>query len=75
MHSTQTDLLKNQEFKGSNPPWCQFHQHFMSSFCAKIFLPKITNPNVCTKKLRKKLLYKKAARKILVKLTPGGAKK
>ncbi len=25
--------------------WCQFHQHFMSSFCAKILLPKITKPN------------------------------
>ncbi len=27
------------------PTWCQFHQHFMSSFCAKIILQKNTNPN------------------------------
>ncbi len=24
--------------------WCQFHQHFMSSFCAKILLPKNYKP-------------------------------
>ncbi len=26
-------------------PWCQFHQHFMSSFAPKSFLQKITSPN------------------------------
>jgi hypothetical protein len=36
------------------------------------FAKKITNPNCKHIKPRKKLLYKKAARKILVKLTPGG---
>ncbi len=24
---------------------CQFHQHFMGSFCAKILSPKFTDPN------------------------------
>ncbi len=26
-------------------PRCQFHQHFMTSFCTKSFCQKITNPN------------------------------
>jgi hypothetical protein len=30
---------------GKIDPWCQFYQHFMSSFCTKILSPKITNPN------------------------------
>jgi hypothetical protein len=27
-------------------PWCQFHQHFMSSFCTKILLPKNYKPKL-----------------------------
>jgi hypothetical protein len=27
-------------FKQVKQPWCQFLQHFISSFCAKILLPK-----------------------------------
>ena len=51
--------------------WCQFHQHFTSSFCANIILPKEYN-TVSTKKLLKTLLYEKASHhKMLVKLTPG----
>jgi hypothetical protein len=26
--------------------WCPFHQHFMSSFCAKILLPKNYKPKL-----------------------------
>jgi hypothetical protein len=45
----------------------------MSSFCAKILLPKNYNPkSKHIKAAKKKLLYEKAACKILVKLTPGG---
>ncbi len=46
---------------------CQFHQHFMSSFCTKILLPKNYKPS--TQTVRKKLWYEKAACKILLKLT------
>ncbi len=39
----------------------QFHQYFMSSFCAKMLLPKkIQSQNVSREKLRKTLSYKKA---------------
>ncbi len=51
--------------------WCQFHQHFMNSFCAKILLPKITNPNCKHIKAEQKTFVQKAARKILVILTLG----
>ncbi len=37
--------------------WCQFHQHFPSSFCANILSPKSTKPivwNFCKKKPRLK---------------------
>jgi hypothetical protein len=37
------------------------------------FAEKLQTQIVCTVKLHKKLLYKKAARKILVKLTPDGS--
>ena len=47
----------------------QFQQHFKSSFCANFLLPK-KNTNLSIKKLLKMLLYEKAARKMLVKLTP-----
>jgi len=44
--------------------WCQFHQHFMSSLCAKILLPKNYKPKLlahksCAKNFgTKKLLVK-----------------
>jgi hypothetical protein len=41
----------------------------------KSFCQKFTNPIVSTLKRRKKHLYAKAARKILVKLTPGDEEK
>jgi hypothetical protein len=50
----------------------QFHQQFTISFLRQFsFAKKITILNVSTEKLRKTLLYGKAARKMLVKLTPG----
>jgi hypothetical protein len=49
--------------------WCQFHQHFMSTFCAKFLVPK--NYKLLTKAAQKNFCTKKAARKIMVKLTPG----
>jgi len=50
-------------FKTSDP-WCQFHQHFRQTFCAK----KLQSQNVIREKLRKRLLYKKGALKMLMKL-------
>jgi hypothetical protein len=44
----------------------QFHQPSMRSFCAS----KVQTKNVSTKKLRAQLTYVKAARRIMVKLTP-----
>jgi hypothetical protein len=44
---------------------------FYEQLLAKILLPKITKPNCKHIKTAKKLLYEKAARKILVNLTPG----
>jgi hypothetical protein len=45
---------------------------FYECICADILVPKkVQTLNVSTKKLRAKLLYKKAAHKMLVKLTPG----
>ncbi len=50
----------------------QFHQHFTSSFCANSLLPKkLQSQTASAEKLRKALLYKKVARKMLMKLTPG----
>jgi len=49
---------------------CQFHQHFTSTFCANIFAPKKFKAKTYLKKLRKVLLYKKFAHKMLMKLTP-----
>jgi hypothetical protein len=40
------------------------------TFYEQLLRQKITNPNLKAKKLHKKLSYEKAARKILVKLTP-----
>jgi hypothetical protein len=48
--------------------WSQFHQHF-ANFRAPIKSLTFTSSK---KKLRAKLSYEKAARKMLVKLTPGG---
>jgi hypothetical protein len=51
----------------------QFHKHITCSFCADIFGPKkVQTFNLSTKKACAKLSYGKAARKMLVKLTPGG---
>jgi hypothetical protein len=45
---------------------------FYERICANILAPKkVQTLNVSTKNLRAKLLYEKAARKMLVKLTPG----
>ncbi len=50
----------------------QFHQHFMQEQLFTIFLyQKLQSITSCIKKLRKKLFHEKAARKMLVKLTPG----
>jgi len=47
----------------------QFHQHFMSSFCANILLlKKLQSQTLIREKLRKALLNKKGARKMLMKL-------
>lgn len=32
------------QFVGEIDPFCQFYQHFTSSFCADFLLPKIINP-------------------------------
>ncbi len=38
---------------------CQFHQHFMSSFCTDNLWPKKSSSTVTREKLRKALTYKK----------------
>jgi hypothetical protein len=50
----------------------QFHQHFTSSFCANIKRQrKLQSQTVIREKVRKTLLNKKkAACKVLIKLTP-----
>ncbi len=50
--------------------YSQFQQHFTSRFLANIHLTKNTQPNCKERKAAQKLLYKKAARKMLVELTP-----
>jgi hypothetical protein len=42
---SQAAQIAQSIWRGVQPDRCQFHQHFLSSFCAKILLPKITNPN------------------------------
>ena len=50
--------------------WCQFHQHFKSSFFNSIFMTKnYKTPTVSREKLRISLLHEKAARKMLMKFT------
>ena len=50
--------------------WCQFHQHFMSSFCAKILSPKNYKAKLYAhKRCAKNFGMKKDACKALVKLT------
>jgi hypothetical protein len=57
---------------GKNPLCSKFYQHFMSSFlCQYSVAKKLHSQNVSGKKLQKTLLYKKAARKMLGKSTPG----
>ncbi len=67
------DCLKMQPRRGRQNVeiWCQFHQHFKSSFYAGIIAPKKSNLNVSTKKLCAKLSYEKVTCKMLVKLTTG----
>ena len=48
---------------------CQFHQHFTSTFLPILLSPQKLKPI----QPYKKLLYEKAARKKLVKLTPGNS--
>jgi len=48
----------------------QFHHHFTISFLPISFRPKITNIIFKESTLRKTCLHEKAARKMLVKLTP-----
>jgi hypothetical protein len=49
----------------------QFHQHFKNSICIDILSPKLTNTNCKHRKdASKHLLNKKAAHKMLIKLTP-----
>jgi hypothetical protein len=49
----------------------QLHQHIKYSFCADIFAhKKVQTLNLSTKELGAKLSYEKAARKMLVKVTP-----
>jgi len=48
-----------------------FHQHLTSSFCANILTPKkLQSQTVIREKLQKAPLYKKGARKMLMKLIP-----
>ncbi len=57
--------------KTLNSAWGQFHQHFMSSFCTEIILPKkLQSQTVTREKLRKTLPYKKGSIQMLMKLTP-----
>jgi hypothetical protein len=49
----------------------QFHQHFYEQLLRQNpFIKNLQTQTVSTLKLRKKLLYEKAARKILVKFAP-----
>jgi hypothetical protein len=64
-------LHEQKYYSPKTYPGVNFTNILCAAFAPKSFRQKITNPNVSTKKLCKKLLYKKAARKILVKLTPG----
>jgi hypothetical protein len=55
------------------PPGVNFTNILLAAFAPKSFRQKITNPT-CKhiKAMQKKLLYKKSAHKILVKMRPGG---
>ncbi len=48
-----------------------FTNFLWAAFAPKSFRQKITNPNCNHIKVAQKLSYKKAAHKILLKLTPG----
>jgi hypothetical protein len=57
--------------KGKKREW-SISPTFYERICANILAPKRAQTyNVSTKKLRAKFSYEKAARKMLVKLTPG----
>jgi len=52
--------------------WSQFHQRFMPTFFVKNLESKITKWCFGFEILAMKILYEKLARKMLMKLTPGG---
>ncbi len=52
------------------PSCSQCHQHFMSSFCTDILLPKNHKAKLIIQKLCKELSYGKVESKMLMKLTP-----
>jgi len=68
MHMTDSPASRNffpgDRFIANLLPCSQFHQHFLSSFCADILATKNY------KKLHKILLYKKGSRKMMMKSTP-----
>ena len=61
--------LRERAFKIYLSFCCQFHQHFTCSFFGSILAPKIQKQILSRGKLHITLSYKKAARKMLVKLT------
>jgi hypothetical protein len=63
--------LRKKDNQESISPTNYYVQLLRRYFCAK----KVQTLNLTTKKLRAKLLYEKAARIMLVKLTPNTSKK
>ncbi len=64
-----TTWFKTSKIKCSTSS--QFHQHFTSSFCAHILLPKkFQSQIVIREKLHKTLLYEKSLSKMMMKLAP-----
>ncbi len=55
----------------SFPTFCQFHQHFKSSFFHPYSFAKKIQIQITIRKAGKTFLYIKAASKMLAKLTPG----
>ena len=77
-NKTKSDLytkwrhLRIKKFSKYRDYTCsQFHKHFiLAAFSLISFAIKLQTKNVSTEKLHKTLLYKKATRKMVVKLTP-----
>jgi hypothetical protein len=70
-HDKLNYQLKGRKYKKVLETFGQFNQHFMSAVAPIFFCQKMFKPKICVQeKLCAKLLYKKAARKMLVKLTP-----